>query len=459
MDSILSYSENDFPSLGSSAKGKSRKRNKFTSSVVSQNVDENKLIDQPHQKSSHKKIIEISSCVEKNQHEENDQKLNKSRKPRPTSSVNIEDYLLNREKSCPKVRVRVTKHFKEPSLGGNPLDTDCPLRRKGFMNVPKKPKCLTKIKTVVLEDRKEKNKIKNYSAQISVEKNNVFSKSEVPEEYLWKSVVYGKVNDLKNVMNFGKNSICNETDGTSDGQENDEIPDVKPTASFFEDEEYSYRISLPELLKHSEIPPHKILIHHHNFKSYCDNCITEELNRSSSALISQIVRYQCNKYQINPTKAVANKKYVVGFKQVTKYVKMNKIKLFIIVPDMEDSLSNTVEELKSLANAYCIPYFFALSRRKLGFLTYKKVGVCCFGILNYSGAEMKFKKTLEIMTKTKKYYEEKCLKAKSFYESQFTKTSESDQSTGEVFDKMIQKFNDNFSFSEETEKKIIVDAL
>lgn len=136
------------------------------------------------------------------------------------------------------------------------------------MNVPKKPKCLTKIKTVVLEDRKEKNKIKNYSAQISVEKNNVFSKSEVPEEYLWKSVVYGKVNDLKNVMNFGKNSICNETDGTSDGQENDEIPDVKPTASFFEDEEYSYRISLPELLKHSEIPPHKILIHHHNFKRY-----------------------------------------------------------------------------------------------------------------------------------------------------------------------------------------------
>lgn len=94
MDSILSYSENDFPSLGSSAKGKSRKRNKFPSSVVSQNVDENKLIDQPHQKSSHKKIIEISSCVEKNQHEENDQKLNKSRKPRPTSSVNIEDYLL-----------------------------------------------------------------------------------------------------------------------------------------------------------------------------------------------------------------------------------------------------------------------------------------------------------------------------------------------------------------------------
>lgn len=36
---------------------------------------------------------------------------------------------------------------------------------------------------------------------------------------------------------------------------------------------------------------------------------------------------------------------------------------------------------------------------------------------------------------------------------------QSDQSTGEVFDKMIQKFNDNFSFSEETEKKIIVDAL
>lgn len=72
--------------------------------------------------------------------------------------------------------------------------------------------------------------------------------------------------------------------------------------------------------------------------SYCNNCVTEELNRSCAALISQLVRYQYNKYQINPTKAVANKRYVVGFKQVTKYVKLNKIKLFIIVPDMEGNV-------------------------------------------------------------------------------------------------------------------------
>lgn len=55
---------------------------------------------------------------------------------------------------------------------------------------------------------------------------------------------------------------------------------------------------------------------------------------------------------------------------------------------ISESLCDTVEELKSLATAYCIPYLFAFTRKKLGKIAYKKIGVSCLGILDYSGAEV-----------------------------------------------------------------------
>lgn len=136
------------------------------------------------------------------------------------------------------------------------------------MNVPKKPKSLSKIKKAVLEGREEKKKIENYSTEVSLKKNDVLSKSEIPEEYLWKSVVIGKVKDLKNVINFEEDSFCDENRDTSDIQENEKILNKEQVPAFSEDKEYSYRISLQKLLECSKIPPYKILIHHHNFKRY-----------------------------------------------------------------------------------------------------------------------------------------------------------------------------------------------
>lgn len=96
MDSILNYSENDFPSLGSSARGRSRKRNKFPSSVVNQNSGVNQFMKQSHQSSFLERSIEIPSTVDssQDQHEEICQKLNVSRKPKPTLSVHINDFLM-----------------------------------------------------------------------------------------------------------------------------------------------------------------------------------------------------------------------------------------------------------------------------------------------------------------------------------------------------------------------------
>lgn len=62
-----------------------------------------------------------------------------------------------------------------------------------------------------------------------------------------------------------------------------------------------------------------------------------------------------------------------------------------------ESLHEIVEELKSLAVAYCIPYMFGFTRKKLGKMAYKKIGVSCLGILDYSGADVSTKFNLKIV--------------------------------------------------------------
>jgi hypothetical protein len=47
-----------------------------------------------------------------------------------------------------------------------------------------------------------------------------------------------------------------------------------------------------------------------------------------------------------------------------------------------------ISQLKEESTAQGLPCLFALSRRELGYLTFKKVGVSCIGICSYEGSEV-----------------------------------------------------------------------
>lgn len=88
-----------------------------------------------------------------------------------------------------------------------------------------------------------------------------------------------------------------------------------------------------------------------------------------------------------PVKAKANKRYVVGFKEVKKFLVVKRLKLVIIAPDLErnSEVDRVVEEIKALANEHNIPYVFSIKRRHIGYLLLKKVPVSCLGIFDYQG--------------------------------------------------------------------------
>jgi hypothetical protein len=51
-------------------------------------------------------------------------------------------------------------------------------------------------------------------------------------------------------------------------------------------------------------------------------------------------------------------------------------------------IDDIVAQLKQESAAQGLPCLFALSRRQLGYLTFKKVGVSCIGICSYEGSEV-----------------------------------------------------------------------
>lgn len=135
-------------------------------------------------------------------------------------------------------------------------------------------------------------------------------------------------------------------------------------------------------------PEEKNLIKHStNFREYCDHFLTPKIKELSITVIKDLFRFQENKFQQNPIKAKANRRYVVGFKEVKKFLVVEKLKLIFIAPDLERNVEvdKLVDEIKSLAIQHKSFYLFALPRRKLGYLLLKKVPVSIIGIFDYQG--------------------------------------------------------------------------
>jgi selenocysteine insertion sequence-binding protein 2 len=63
--------------------------------------------------------------------------------------------------------------------------------------------------------------------------------------------------------------------------------------------------------------------------------VTVPLNNAVKLLLNDIVKFQDRLYHRDPVKAFARRRYVVGFREVMKYVHLKKLKLIVIAPNLE----------------------------------------------------------------------------------------------------------------------------
>ncbi len=152
-------------------------------------------------------------------------------------------------------------------------------------------------------------------------------------------------------------------------------------------------------------------VHNRKFREYCNQIVNKEVDEVCSLLLHEIVRFQDRMYHKNPIKAKARRRYVMGIREVTKHLKLKKLKCVILAPNCEkiqskgglDEAINTIIEGAMEQN---VPFLFALGRKALGKAVNKLVPISVVGIFDYAGADDYFRRLVGLSNNAKLAYQE-----------------------------------------------------
>ncbi|XP_025019913.1 selenocysteine insertion sequence-binding protein 2-like isoform X2 [Python bivittatus] len=150
-------------------------------------------------------------------------------------------------------------------------------------------------------------------------------------------------------------------------------------------------------------------IHSKRFREYCNQVLSKEIDECVTLLLQELVSFQERIYLKDPIKAKAKRRLVMGLREVTKHMKLSKIKCVIISPNCEKiqskgGLDEALYNVIAMAREQEIPFVFALGRKALGRCVNKLVPVSVVGIFNYSGAENLFNKLVSLTEEARKAY-------------------------------------------------------
>ncbi|KAF7666614.1 hypothetical protein LDENG_00099290 [Lucifuga dentata] len=152
-------------------------------------------------------------------------------------------------------------------------------------------------------------------------------------------------------------------------------------------------------------------IHSRRFREYCNQVLSKEIDESVTLLLQELVRFQERVYQKDPSKAKSKRRLVMGLREVTKHMKLQKIKCVIISPNCEKiqakgGLDEALYKVIAMARDQEIPFVFALGRKALGRCVNKLVPVSVVGIFNFSGAEGLFNRLVSLTEEARKAYKD-----------------------------------------------------
>lgn len=147
--------------------------------------------------------------------------------------------------------------------------------------------------------------------------------------------------------------------------------------------------------------------------------IDPRINDVCMNLLQDIVRFQDNAYFKNPVKAKTKRRYVAGIREVTKHLKLNKLKCIILAPNCEKiespgGLDEAINSIIKNAMEQSVPFLFALNRQVLGKGIKKKSPVSVVGIFDYAGADQYFHELVDLAQQAKLAYQEMTEKNEEF---------------------------------------------
>ncbi|XP_030367488.1 selenocysteine insertion sequence-binding protein 2 isoform X10 [Strigops habroptila] len=187
------------------------------------------------------------------------------------------------------------------------------------------------------------------------------------------------------------------------------VPVTQVTEGFLENTgiKESTKASMTSKQPASNLPK----IHSRNFRDYCSQVLSKEVDSCVTDLLKELVRFQDRLYQKDPVKAKIKRRLVMGLREVLKHLKLKKLKCVIISPNCEkiQSKGGLDETLHNIIDCACeqnIPFVFALNRKALGRCLNKAVPVSVVGIFSYDGAQDHFHRMVQLTTEARKAYKD-----------------------------------------------------
>ncbi|XP_074669157.1 selenocysteine insertion sequence-binding protein 2 isoform X2 [Strix aluco] len=274
-----------------------------------------------------------------------------------------------------------SQRLNQGKMPHNPLDSSAPLVKKGKQREVPKAKRPTPLKKIILKEREQRK-----------------------QQHLLEQTAVSK----------GEDNICQPTENTTEDEmllqdSQAAVPVMQAAEGFLESTgmKESTEGSMTSKQPNSNLPK----IHSRNFRDYCSQVLSKEVDSCVTDLLKELVRFQDRLYQKDPIKAKIKRRLVMGLREVLKHLKLKKLKCVIISPNCEkiQSKGGLDETLHNIIDCACeqnIPFVFALNRKALGRCVNKAVPVSVVGIFSYDGAQDHFHRMVQLTTEARKAYKD-----------------------------------------------------
>ncbi|XP_039946762.1 selenocysteine insertion sequence-binding protein 2 isoform X2 [Hirundo rustica] len=263
----------------------------------------------------------------------------------------------------------------------NPLDSSAPLVKKGKQREVPKAKRPTPLKKIILKEREQRK-----------------------QQHLLEQK--GATKDEDNICQ----KAGNVTENATLLQDSQAVVPVIQVAEGFP-EQKGIKESEEDSVTSKQLTATLPKIHSRNFRDYCSQVLSKEVDSCVTDLLKELVRFQDRLYQKDPVKAKIKRRLVMGLREVLKHLKLKKLKCVIISPNCEkiQSKGGLDETLHNIIDCACeqnIPFVFALNRKALGRCVNKAVPVSVVGIFSYDGAQDHFHRMVQLTTEARKAYKD-----------------------------------------------------
>lgn len=129
---------------------------------------------------------------------------------------------------------------------------------------------------------------------------------------------------------------------------------------------------------------------------YCKQVITTELNRVTTELLKELLRFQERAKAKDPIKAKKKRRLVVGLREVSRAVRSGRAKCIIVAPNIEAIVSEggldcTLNEILKQAEEKGVVVVFALTKSRIAQAFGRRVRMSTVAICDYDGANDLYK--------------------------------------------------------------------